>query len=136
MNRFERTRADHRLETAEDYCELIQDLIKERGEARSVDMAERLGVSPVAVAKNIKRLARDGYLIAEPYRSVELTEEGRQTADKVRRRHAVVKDFLLWLGVSEMTAAHDAEGIEHHISDETLAALEAKIYSPSGQTPE
>ena len=134
MNRFERTRADHRLETAEDYCELIQDLIRERGEARAVDLAERLGVSAVAVAKSVKRLARDGFVISEPYRSVFLTEEGERLAEQVRHRHLVVKQFLLSLGVSEQTAAHDAEGIEHHISDETLRALEHSLEAQAGQS--
>ena len=36
--RFERTRRDHTLETAEDYVELIQTLIDESGEARAVDV--------------------------------------------------------------------------------------------------
>jgi DtxR family manganese transport transcriptional regulator len=136
VNRFERTRADHRLETAEDYCELIQDLIRERGEARAVDLAERLGVSAVAVAKAVKRLARSGYVVSEPYRSVFLTPEGERLAEQVRHRHSVVKQFLLSLGVSEQAAAHDAEGIEHHICDETLRALERRLDLQAGQSKE
>ena len=70
MNRFSRTRADHSRELAEDYVELIDELITEKGEARAVDLADRLGVSHVTVSRTVRRLMRDGYVSAEPYRSI------------------------------------------------------------------
>ena len=60
----------------------------------------------------------------EPYRSIFLTDAGRALAEHCRRRHRVVLGFLRAIGVSDEVAATDAEGIEHHVSDETLAALE------------
>jgi DtxR family manganese transport transcriptional regulator len=122
-NRFERTRQDHSRENAEDYVELIEALIAEKGEARAVDLAQRLGVSHVTVSKKIQRLQREGLVTSKPYRSIFLTEEGRRMAEDSRMRHALVLDFLRALGVSGETAEVDAEGIEHHVSQETLNAM-------------
>ena len=122
--RFRRVREDHSRETAEDYVELIQALTDEHGEARAVDLATRLGVSQVTVTKTIQRLMRDGLVTTQPYRAVFLTEEGQRMAHESRRRHEIVVGFLLALGVGEVTAETDAEGIEHHVSEETLAAME------------
>jgi DtxR family manganese transport transcriptional regulator len=123
-HRFERTRNDHAEETAADYVELIQDLIAERGEARAADIASHLGVSHVTVSKTIQRLQRDGLVTSQPYRSIFLTEKGRDLAERMRAKHQTVLDFLRALGVSEKVAETDAEGIEHHVSEETLDAME------------
>jgi DtxR family manganese transport transcriptional regulator len=122
-NRYRRTREDHSRENAEDYLELIGDLIDTKGEARAVDLAEKLGVSHVTVGKTIRRLVREGLVTAEPYRSIFLTDEGRRIAEVSRRRHETVVAFLLALGVSTDAAEVDAEGIEHHVSEETLEAM-------------
>jgi len=121
--RFARTRQDHSRETAEDYVELIDSLIAEKGEARSVDLAERLGVSQVTVGKTIQRLIREGFVVQEPYRSIFLTEQGKRLADESRERHNLVLQFLVELGVPESVAEEDAEGIEHHVSQATLDAM-------------
>ena len=121
---FGRTRSDHRNEIAEDYVELIADLIEAQGEARAVDLANRLGVTNATVNNTISRLQRDGLVHSEPYRSIFLTSEGRDLADHCRRRHLIVYRFLRSLGVGEEVARLDAEGIEHHVSDETLAAFD------------
>jgi DtxR family manganese transport transcriptional regulator len=122
-NRFRRTREDHSRETAEDYVELIDALISETGEARAVDMADKLGISHVAVSKTIQRLQREGLVTMQPYRSIFLTEEGKALAASCRARHVLVHDFLVALGVPEDVAETDVEGIEHHVSQETLAAM-------------
>lgn len=119
-----RTRLEHAMETAQDYVEAISDLAAAHGEARAVDLAKSLGVSHVTVVRTVARLQRDGYLSAKPYRSIFLTEKGSQLAEESRRRHEIVVAFLKGLGVSEETAQIDAEGIEHHVSPETLAAFE------------
>ncbi|MCG8510298.1 MAG: manganese-binding transcriptional regulator MntR [Rhodospirillales bacterium] len=121
--RFEKVRQEHRNETAEDYVELIAELIDRRGEARAVDLSARLGVSQPTVNKVITRLRRDGLVEGRRYRSLFLTDEGRHLAEAMRRRHRIVLDFLLSLGISEEVAHADAEGIEHHVSDETLEAF-------------
>jgi DtxR family manganese transport transcriptional regulator len=122
-NRYQRTRDDHSREIAEDYVELIDDLIKESGEARAVDLADKLGITHVTVSKTVQRLQRDGYVTSQPYRSIFLTDAGRALADEARTRHDLVIRFLRAIGVSEATAETDAEGIEHHCSAETLAAM-------------
>ncbi|PTW60832.1 DtxR family iron (metal) dependent repressor [Breoghania corrubedonensis] len=120
---FCKVRAARRTELAEDYIELIDDLLTHRGEARQVDIAARLGVTQPTVAKMLRRLAEEGLLESRRYRGVFLTEAGRTMARESRRRHAVVERFLIALGVSSDTARQDAEGIEHHVSGETLAAM-------------
>jgi DtxR family manganese transport transcriptional regulator len=122
-NRFQRTREDHSRERAEDYVEMIDALIRETGEARAVDLAQRLCVSHVTVSKAVQRLQRDGLVTAQRYRSIFLTEKGAELAAASRARHDLVLAFLRALGVSEDVADVDAEGIEHHVSDETLAAM-------------
>lgn len=120
---FSRKREDHQLEQAEDYVELIESLIVELGEARTVEMGRRLGVSHVAVTRTLARLRKAGLIDTEPYRAVFLTGEGRTLAAKARARHEIVFDFLVTAGVPAEIASQDAEGIEHHVSPETLEAL-------------
>ncbi len=120
---FRRTRADHQVELNQDYVELIAELIDERGEARGTDIAMRLGVANATVVKTLKRLQAKGYVEQEPYRPIQLTGDGWKLAEDGKRRHAVVENFLLALGVSTETARIDSEGIEHHVSAETLKAM-------------
>jgi DtxR family transcriptional regulator, manganese transport regulator len=120
---FKRVRADHQVELAQDYVEMIADLIDERGEARCTDLALRLGVANATVVKTLRRLVALELVTQEPYRAVFLTNEGWKMAEDGRRRHALVEKFLLHLGVSAATARVDAEGIEHHVSVETLRAM-------------
>jgi DtxR family transcriptional regulator, manganese transport regulator len=117
---FRQVREAHRRELIDDYVELISDLIHEVGEARQVDMAARLGVSQPTVAKMLKRLAGVGLIEQIPWRGVFLTPEGEKLAQETRERHQVVENFLLAIGVSQDTARRDAEGMEHHVSEETL----------------
>jgi DtxR family manganese transport transcriptional regulator len=124
---FRHTRRARASEIAEDYVELIAELIDGGGEARVVDIARGLGVSHATVIKTIGRLQRDGLVVTKPYRAIFLSEEGRRLAEWSRRRHALVLEFLMTIGVDEDTAQADAEGMEHHVSSETLAAFERVI---------
>jgi DtxR family transcriptional regulator, manganese transport regulator len=121
--RFRRVRDAHQTEMAEDYVELIADLIERKGEARLVDLAGCLGVSKPTVNGAIQRLQRDGLVSSERYRSIFLTEKGRSLAQGSRERHRVVRELLIALGVDAETADADAEGIEHHVSTATLEAF-------------
>ncbi len=133
---FGRTRNDHRNEIAEDYVELIADLIDATGEARAVDLATRLGVTNATVNNTVMRLQRDGLVRSEPYRAIFLTAEGRDLAEHCRRRHLIVHRMLRSLGVSEEVARIDAEGIEHHVSEETLAAFSRLLHERERGTGE
>lgn len=113
----------------EDYVEIIADLLDREGEARPTDIARRLGVSHATAIKTIARLKRDGLAHARPYRGVFLTEAGLALARRVKLRHQTVVAFLVAIGVPEPIAEADAEGIEHHVSDATLAAFERFLSS-------
>ena len=117
---FQRMRDAHSTEMAEDYVELIGDLIAETGEARLTDLAENLGVTHATAAKVVQRLQREGLVESRPYRSIFLSVAGQAMAAASRERHRIVHDFLVALGISEMNAEADAEGMEHHVSAETL----------------
>ena len=120
---FKRARQARETEIVEDYVELIADLIDEQGEARSVDVAKRLGVTGATVNKMIARLKQMNFVNTEPYRSVFLTDAGRKMAEASRARHHTVVALLRAVGVDEATAWADAEGMEHRCSLETLTAF-------------
>lgn len=113
-------RKAHETELVEDYVELIADLIDTKGEARAVELAQRMGVTQATVGKMIRRMTEAGLVTSQPYRSIFLTAAGEQMARESRERHIVVLRFLRALGVSEATARKDAEGVEHHVSAETI----------------
>ena len=120
---FERVREAHKTETTEDYVELIADLIEVQQEARLSDLATRLGVSYPTASKVVARLQEEGYIETQPYRAIFLTSSGKKLAKKCKERHQIVLEFLIRLGVDEATAEFDAEGIEHHISEQTLEIM-------------
>jgi DtxR family manganese transport transcriptional regulator len=125
--RFQQARDARNAATAQDYVELISDLIATTGEARSVDVAKRLGVSHATVVKTVNRLQKEGLINTKPYRGLFLTDVGENLATESRHRHQVVASLLMALGVDEETAQTDAEGIEHHISAKTLAVFEGYL---------
>jgi DtxR family manganese transport transcriptional regulator len=121
--RFARQREADRTATAEDYVELIADLLREEGEARAVDLSRRMGVSQATVTATIGRLQRDGLVETKPYRGLFLTGAGTEMASAAKARHDLVVRFLIAVGLDADTAEQDAEGLEHHASEEALAAF-------------
>lgn len=126
---FKETRINRLFEIAEDYTELIMDLIKDQGHARICDMAREMGISHVSVLRTIKRLVRDGYLVKNTNRCIELTPKGSEMGFFAKKKHLILTQFLLSLGIPEHIVATDVEGIEHYISPTTLKAIEAHISS-------
>lgn len=110
--------------TMEDYIELIYKIIEEKSYARVSDIAERLNVLPSSVTKMVQKLDQDGYLIYERYRGLSLTEKGKQTGQQLLQRHQLLEDFLTLIGVDEENIYQDVEGIEHHISWQTLECID------------
>ena len=122
---FKATRRQHFEEAAEDYTELVADLIDKNGEARTCAIADHLGISHVTALRTIKRLQSSGYLTTSPHRPVELTVKGRKLAAYCKHRHQVLLSFFARIGIPEDVAQIDVEGVEHHISKTSLAAIEA-----------
>lgn len=118
-----RARLQHSLENTSDYLEAIAKLIAETGAARVVDLAKMLGVSKATVTKKVAQLQKEGYVRSEPYRSIYLEPSGLEIAREAQRIHEIVLNFLLAAGVPSGVAEADSEGIEHHVSKETIAAL-------------
>ncbi|MCB1227887.1 MAG: transcriptional regulator MntR [Verrucomicrobiales bacterium] len=104
----------------EDYLEQIHNLIESKGYARVVDIAAGLGISQASVTNMIQRLDAEGYVIYERYRGVVLTEEGRRIGAAIVERHDILTRFLAGFGLDAATVHHDVEGMEHHISRQTL----------------
>lgn len=111
--------------------EAIAQILAAQDRCRIVDLARRFDVSHVTVTRIISRLHRDGLVDTMPYGPITLTGQGEQLAESSRKRHEIVYRFLLAIGVDERTAAIDAEGIEHHVSPETLARMQHQVESSS-----
>jgi len=120
---FSKVRNAHKTENTEDYLELIADLLNQRGEARIVDIANKLNIAQATANKTVKRLQIQGYIQREPYRSIFLTVKGQKVASQSKKRHKIVYAFLIKMGLDRKTAEIDSEGIEHHVSEKTLKKM-------------
>ena len=108
----------------EDYLEAIFHLMAEKRVARVRDIARSMGVRMPTVTGALKHLAEHGLVNYEPYQYVTLTSEGVKIARGMIRRHDVLKRFMAdVLALPEDIAEHDACGMEHALSDETLDRL-------------
>lgn len=129
--RFLRTRAAHRDELAQDYAEAIAHLAMQQGRARVIDLARTMGVSHVTVTRALARMHARGLVDARPRQPVTLTAAGQRLAREATLRHEAVLAFLLSIGVPRAQAELDSEGIEHHVSETTIAAMK-KAMKPAG----
>ena len=100
----------------EDYIEQIYILIEEKGYARVSDIAENLSVHPSSVTKMVQKLDQEKYLIYEKYRGLVLTPDGKKIGKRLVYRHELLEQMLRLIGVEEENIYHDVEGIEHHLS--------------------
>lgn len=119
--------ADVRSSAVEDYLERILDLINTKGYARVADIAQGLKISQASVTNMVQRLDAEGLLKYEKYRGLVLTTAGETLARNIMRRHHLLTDFLRMLGIDESVIYRDVEGMEHHISPQTLHAIEALV---------
>ena len=111
----------------EDFLEIIVELEDIHGEARVSDIAANLAISRPTVVRMLGRMAKEGWIEKIPYRPVKLCPKGRQHAEWMRERHSILFSFLRLLSVEETTAHHEAEGIEHHLSESTVRRIENLI---------
>ena len=112
-------------QSAEDYLERILELVQETGQARVVDIANSLNIRQASVTNMVKKLCELGYVDHEKYkRGLVLTKEGRSVAQRIQRRHAPLSRFFSLLELDSETQRRDIEGIEHHLSRDTVRSLE------------
>ncbi|MFT8871077.1 MAG: transcriptional regulator MntR [Sporolactobacillus sp.] len=100
----------------EDYIERIYWLIQDKGYARVSDIAEALDVHSSSVTKMVQKLDKDQYLIYEKYRGFILTPKGKKMGKRLVYRHELLEGFLKLIGVDDDNVYKDVEGIEHHLS--------------------
>jgi Mn-dependent DtxR family transcriptional regulator len=110
-------------QTAEDYLERIHELIEQKGYARVVDIASSLKVKQASVTSMVQKLAEAGYLKYEKYRGLILTDQGRGVAREIQNRHETLSRFFSLFGLDAETQRHDIEGIEHHLSPDTVTII-------------
>ncbi|MDR6998150.1 transcriptional regulator MntR [Neobacillus niacini] len=104
----------------EDYIEQIYKLIEEKTYARVSDIAEALSVHPSSVTKMVQKLDKDEYLVYEKYRGLTLTSKGRKIGKRLVYRHTLLEQMLKIIGVKDENIYNDVEGIEHHLSWDSI----------------
>ena len=109
--------------SAEDYLEAMLMLKEERGYIRSIDVADKLGVTKPSVSYATKRLRENGYISFDLAGMIVLEPTGLEIAERMLERHRLLTDLLIGLGVSPETARDDACKIEHDLSVETFDAI-------------
>lgn len=114
-------------ESAENYLETILMLKNERGMVRSIDVAKALSFTKPSVSRAMSLFRENGYVVMDREGWIELTESGREIAERIYERHRLLTKWLEALGVSPETAAQDACRIEHDISTETFEKLRDHI---------
>lgn len=107
-------------QSAEDYLERIDELIEQKGYARVVDIASSLKVKQASVTSMVQKLGEAGYLNYEKYRGLILTAKGKDVARKIRDRHQILSRFFSLFGLDAESQRQDIEGIEHHLSPDTV----------------
>jgi Mn-dependent DtxR family transcriptional regulator len=115
--------SDTPSQSAEDYLERIHELIEDKGYARAVDIASSLKVKQASVTSMVQKLSESGYLKYEKYRGLVLTDKGRTVATRIQKRHETLSRFFSLFGLDEETQKEDIEGIEHHLSPDTVEIL-------------
>ncbi len=110
-------------ESGENYLEAIYVLNLEKGNVRSIDVANELGFSKPSVSVAMKNFREAGYITTDENGFIRLTEKGEEIAKRVSERHEIIAKVLIRLGVSKETAYSDSCKIEHDISEESFEKL-------------
>ncbi|NLY87700.1 MAG: metal-dependent transcriptional regulator [Clostridiales bacterium] len=114
-------------QSAEDYLETMLILQNEKGYIRSVDIAERLGVTKPSVSYATKKLRESGYINMDANGPISLAPPGLEIATRVYERHQALEKFLILLGVDPQQATEDACLMEHVISNDTYLAVKKYV---------
>ena len=114
-------------ESAENYLETILMLKKEKGAVRSIDIVHQMEFTKPSVSRAMALLREKGQITMDKEGWIELTDDGREIAERIYERHLLMTEWLIALGVSPDVAAEDACRMEHDISEETFRQLKAHI---------
>ena len=118
--------------SVEDYLKAIYRLSPEGRPASTSDIANLLELSPASVSGMVKRLSEQGLLEHEPYKGVQLTDEGRRAALRMVRRHRLIEAYLVAkLGYTWDTVHDEAERLEHAVSDTLVERMAAVLGHPA-----
>lgn len=125
MDTTETSRELHLTMANEDYLECMVRIEREDNETegvRSVDIAQRLGVSKASVNKAVTALKAQGLVEQSHYGKVMLTDQGREIGSAVWYRHRLLRTFLTQeLGVEFDRADAEACMMEHAMSEDTMS---------------
>ena len=114
-------------ESAENYLETILMLKKEKGAVRSIDIVHQMEFTKPSVSRAMALLREKGQITMDKEGWIELTDDGREIAERIYERHLLMTEWLIALGVSPDVAAEDACRIEHDISPETFECLKRHV---------
>jgi Mn-dependent DtxR family transcriptional regulator len=106
--------------SGEDYLEAVMMIHKEKGKVRSSDLVKKMGFSKPSISNAVALLEKDGYLIMNDDKTLELTQKGKDVADKMFERHSFFVKWLESLGVLPEVAEEEGCAIEHNVSDDTF----------------
>jgi DtxR family Mn-dependent transcriptional regulator len=96
------------------------------------ELAKSLHVTPGSATSMIKTLAEAGHVEHRPHYGVRLTEQGRNLAVHVVRRHRIVELFLVQILGMDWSQVHDeAEQLEHVVSNEVIERMDALLGFPT-----
>jgi DtxR family Mn-dependent transcriptional regulator len=126
------TQATDLTVAVQDYLKAIYALEAEGKRVTTSALAARMGVRAPSVTAMTKRLAELGLVERAPYRGVVLTEEGRRGALEVLRHHRLLERYLVdRLGLSLAEVHAEAELLEHALSEELEAKIDAELGFPT-----
>ena len=125
------------VDTTEMYLRTIYDLEEEGVVPLRARIAERLEQSGPTVSQTVARMERDGLVRVAGDRHLELTEEGRQLAVSVMRKHRLAERLLVDLIGLPLEEVHaEACRWEHVMSADVerrlVRVLEKPLVSPFG----
>jgi DtxR family Mn-dependent transcriptional regulator len=116
----------------QDYLKAIYALESAGERVTTSALAARMGVSAPSATAMTKRLAELGLVERAPYKGVALTEEGSRGALEVLRHHRLLERYLVdRLGLSLDEVHAEADRLEHALSEELEAKIDAELGFPT-----
>ena len=113
--------------SGEDYLEAVLILQKKQGMVRSIDLARHMGFSKPSISHAVGVLKNGDFLTVDEDGYLNLTNAGREVAEKIYERHQFFTEQLVAVGVDRETAERDACRIEHVISEEAFEKLTTSV---------